>query len=208
MTESYKTSFDYVLGCDPGPEHCAFALVKTTPSPSLVDCAYVPNEVICRSHGRDFLAALDRHSGRGAIREALMNRGGVLFAFEKCAVQAGGANAMVFETCMMAGELRREARAQLWDACAFSPSDWRYIVAGRGNANDTIIRNILLTLLPECDTITRSCSTGIKKMLKLRKPITSHLRDAVGVALSEGYCQYRSGSDWKRFPARLEVHCG
>lgn len=208
MISFLKSEYEFVLGCDPGPEHSAFALLDMRKR-EVMDVAYVPNVKFGACTGyQSFVSLLCREGSSGKFYDTLLNDyGKSAFVFEKCGVQAGGANAMVFETCMTAGEIRHLAGLML-PSYAFLPSDWRYILSGKGSANDTIIRNILLTLTPNCDTITRSYSTKAKKMLNLKKPITSHLRDAAGVALASGFLDYRKGLEITQFPARLEVHCG
>ena len=209
MIKFFERPSKWILGCDPGPEHSAFALLKCddeTHKPSVEAVSYVENELINLHDWREFWMILD---GFGEGSFVNITGTGLTYAFERCSVQAGGANAMVFETCMVAGELRYIMRRNLMCSMhSFSPSDWRYILTGKGCANDANVRAILLTLVPDCDTILRSYSKKAKKMYELKKPITSHLRDAVGVALATGFVNYRRGLTLDQFPARLEVHCG
>lgn len=206
MMKFFEPADEWILGCDPGPEHSAFALVHCADGKArLRSVSYVENELITLHDWNEFTILLESFGSGGFAPVA----GKVLYAFERCAVQSGGANSMVFETCMVAGEVRYIMRRnQLCRMCAFSPSDWRYILTGKGCANDANVRNLLLTLLPECDTICRSYSRKAKEMYGLRKPITSHLRDAVGVAMATGFVGYRRGLTLGQFPARLEVTCG
>lgn len=210
MIKFFEKPSKWILGCDPGPEHSAFALLRcddATRNPSVEAVSYVSNAGV---------AALDCESlwgyltGCGSGESFAPIRGrDITYAFERCAVQAGGANAMVFETCMAAGELRYMVGSN--HNCrmhSFTPSEWRYVLTGRGCANDANVRAVLLTLVPDCDTILRGYSKKAKKMYELKKPITSHLRDAVGVALATGFVNYRRGLTLDQFPARLEVHCG
>ncbi len=210
MIKFFEKPSKWILGCDPGPEHSAFALLRcddATNNPSVEAVSYVSNANV---------AALDCESlwgyltGYGSGESFAPIRGrDITYAFERCAVQAGGANAMVFETCMTAGELRYMVGSN--HNCrmhSFTPSEWRYVLTGRGCANDANVRAVLLTLVPDCDTILRGYSKKAKKMYELKKPITSHLRDAVGVALATGFVNYRKGLTLDQFPARLEVHCG
>lgn len=209
MMKFFDKPSRYILGCDPGPEHSAFALLEVdgvSGTPSVKAVSYAENDLISLHDWREFPTLLESF-GSGEFSEAF--RHDLTYAFERCSVQAGGANAMVFETCMAAGEIRYVMRRfLLCRICAFSPSDWRYILTGKGCANDANVRNLLLTLLPECDTICRSYSKKAKDMYGLRKPITSHLRDAIGVAMATGFVGYRKGLTLSQFPARLEVHCG
>lgn len=208
MIKFFEAPSKYILGCDPGPEHSAFALLATdqfSGKPSVKAVSYVENDLINLHDWREFPTLLSEF-GSGKFETLPLP---LTYAFERCSVQAGGANAMVFETCMVAGELRYIMRRnQFCQMCSFSPSDWRYILTGKGCANDANVRNLLLTLLPECDTICRSYSKKAKDMYGLRKPITSHLRDAIGVAMTTGFVGYRKGLTLSQFPARLEVHCG
>lgn len=206
MMKFFEPDKEWILGCDPGPEHSAFALLRCERGKAeLKAVSYVENELITLHDWNEFTILLESFGSGGFARVA----GPVLYAFERCSVQAGGANSMVFETCMVAGEIRYIMRRnQLCRMCSFSPSDWRYILTGKGCANDANVRNLLLTLLPECDTIVRSYSRKAKEMYGLKKPITSHLRDAVGVAMATGFVGYRKGLELSQFPARLEVTCG
>ena len=209
MIKFFERPSKWILGCDPGPEHSAFALVKcddATRKPSVEAVSYVENELINLHDWNEFWMLLDRF-GEGSFAD--ITGTGLTYVFERCSVQAGGANAMVFETCMVAGEIRYIIRRnKMCSMHSFSPSDWRYILTGKGCANDANVRAILLTLVPDCDTILRSYSKKAKKMYELKKPITSHLRDAIGVALATGFVNYRKGLTLDQFPARLEVHCG
>lgn len=209
MIKFFENPSKWILGCDPGPEHSAFALLKCddeTHKPSIEAVSYVENELINLHDWSEFWMILDGF-GKGSFIN--IAGAGVTYAFERCAVQAGGANAMVFETCMVAGEIRYVMRRNpMCSMHSFTPSEWRYILTGKGCANDANVRAILLTLVPDCDTILRGYSKKAKKMYELKKPITSHLRDAVGVALATGFVNYRRGLTLDQFPARLEVHCG
>lgn len=210
MIKFFERPSKWILGCDPGPEHSAFALVKcddATHKPSVEAVSYVSNANVAALSCESLWNYL---TGYGSGESFAPIRGShITYAFERCSVQAGGANAMVFETCMTAGELRYMVGSN--PHCrmhSFSPSEWRYMLTGKGCANDANVRAVLLTLVPECDTILRSYSKKAKKMYELKKPITSHLRDAVGVALATGFVNYRKGLTLDQFPARLEVHCG
>ena len=212
MKEFFKSDYDFIIGCDPGPAHSAFALVYCDGmDPDVVDMAYVPNGRIAEVRDpSEFYKLLDEcsDSNKYFTESVTAKASTCAFVFEKCGVQAGGANALVFETCMTAGAIRQLMGHLANDSFAFSPSDWRYVLTGKGSANDTIVRNVLLTLTPNCDILSRRFSTKAKKELNLKKPITSHVRDAAGVALALGLLTYRTGNDIKRFPARTEVHCG
>ena len=209
MIKFFERPSKWILGCDPGPEHSAFALVKCddeTRRPSVEAVSYVENVLINLHDWNEFWMLLGRF-GEGSF--AYIADAGLTYAFERCSVQAGGANAMVFETCMVAGEIRYIMRRnKMCSMHSFSPSEWRYMLTGKGCANDANVRAVLLTLVPECDTILRRYSKKAKKMYELKKPITSHLRDAIGVALATGFVNYRKGLTLDQFPARLEVHCG
>lgn len=209
MIKFFERPSKWILGCDPGPEHSAFALIKcddATHKPSVEAVSYVENDLINLHDWNEFWMLLGVF-GEGSFAD--ITGTGLTYAFERCSVQAGGANAMVFETCMVAGEIRYIMRRnKMCSMHSFSPSEWRYMLTGKGCANDANVRSILLTLVPECDTILRSYSKKAKKMYELKKPITSHLRDAVGVALATGFVNYRKGLTLDQFPARLEVHCG
>lgn len=203
----YKAPARIVLGCDPGPRCCAFALIDNGESlrdPAIVNLAYVPNK---RLNGNGSDRMFLKYGMDGYKHDELDTEA---FVFEKCSVQGGGANSMVFETCMMAGMLRYEMGTYVGlNSCyAFSPSDWRYVVTGKGGADDSMVRNFLLDILPDSDSIVRNFSTRMKKALNLTKPITPHLRDAIGVALAAGMASTVKGVDLKQFTAFPEYNCG
>lgn len=210
MIKFFERPSKWILGCDPGPEHSAFALIEcddATHKPTVEAVSYVSNANVAALDCASLWNYLTLYGSGESFAPIRGSR--ITYAFERCSVQAGGANAMVFETCMTAGELRYMVGSN--PHCrmhSFSPSDWRYILTGKGCANDANVRAILLTLVPDCDTILRSYSKKAKKMYELKKPITSHLRDAIGVALATGFVNYRKGLTLDQFPARLEVHCG
>lgn len=210
MTKFFTKPSGLVVGCDPGPQHSAFALLDCRgASPFVSAVAYVPNEALHHAYATDLHYVLRDYGEDGGRFASLGGFGKMTFAFERCSVQAGGANAMVFETCMMAGEIRHMVReAGCDDMHSFTPSEWRYVLTGQACAKDANVRAVLLTLDPECDILSRKYSTKAKKMLGLKKPITSHLRDAIGVAYACGFVGYRKGLSLEQFPARLEVHCG
>lgn len=209
MMKFFKKPSDWILGCDPGPEHCAFALLDCRNEPRVSALCYAPNAELSELCERDFVRMLGEWSGMNFLPVDSGRR--LVYAFERCSVQAGGANALVFETCMMAGEMRHMMRRFLLseeDMHSFTPSEWRYVLTGQACAKDANVRAVLLTLDPECDILSRKYSTKAKKMLGLKKPITSHLRDAIGVAYACGFVGFRKGLELSQFPARLEVHCG
>lgn len=209
MNQFFQAPSEIILGCDPGPQHSAFAVINCKDGGLAVDAvAYLPNKEISEEciSVRGILGMIwDRGVVEAPCKYDLDK---MVYVFEKCSVQAGGANSLVFETSMTAGELRHIISPCVKGAYAFSPSDWRYILTGKGCANDTIVRQTLLTILPKYDIICRSYSSKAKKALNLKKPITSHLRDAAGVALAAGFLDYRKGLKLSQFPARLEVTCG
>ena len=206
MMKFFKKPSDWILGCDPGPEHSAFALVDCRKTPRVAALSYVPNDEINLTGTSAFVSLLD---GWSDMDFSPVGGQSITYAFERCAVQTGGANAMVFETCMVAGELRYILRRNPFlEMHSFTPSEWRYVITGKGSAKDANVRDVLLTLFPECDILCRSYSRKAKAMHELKKPITPHLRDAIGVAAACGLVGFRQGLELSQFPARLEVHCG
>lgn len=205
MKKFFSPVSEWTIGCDPGPAHCAFALVHVDEA---VDFAYAPNDALaqCRTW-EDFVQCLDAvavNCSWAKVRDPA-------FALEKCGARFGmSGNALLFETCMAAGVVRAIAmRGPAPETTfAFSPSDWRYVLVGKGGAKDANVRDVLLTLLPECDTLVRQCSKESKVKMSLTKPITSHLRDALGVALATGFVEYRTGKPVYDFPMWTEVRCG
>lgn len=177
-----------VVGCDPGPTHCAFVALKLSPeAPGLVDAEclgaeYLPNSVIESTlYGRNSFPSLQGHAVD-------------VFAYEQVACQGCLVGKTVFDTCSMSGVLRRIFRceANARKIVAFTPSDWRYITCGRGNAKDSETRMALK------DYGVKGLEEEINKAAKavratLSKPCTPHLRDAAGVAIAVAIVNYRLG---------------
>lgn len=208
MTEFFEAVHPYVIGCDPGPKHSAFALIGTNPGPRLVDLAYVRNRDLSKvADWTHFVRALDDAS----LNRTFHTLAASAIALEKCGARFGiSGNALLFETCMAAGVVRSLADRgpEPGLAFAFAPADWRYVLCGKGGAKDTNVRDILLTVMPDCDRLVKRCSKELKKKMNLTKPITSHLRDAIGVALATGFVKYRTGKPVHDFPMWTEVRCG
>lgn len=181
-----------IVGCDPGPERCAFASLRVKDDGELevTGLAYPSNREIHRAHTwNEFVD--------GVLSDGCWGRFPRLpddpcLVFEKCGTQGVAPGQLTFETCMMAGEVRHIAHPEI-PVYAFTPGDWRYVATGKAGANDSIIRGVLLDIIPEHDILVRKFSKEARSMYGLDKSITSHLRDALGTALSVGMLSYRRG---------------
>ena len=129
------------LGCDPGPTHCAFVLARVPfmhiplPTAEVIGAWYGPNKMI----GLD----LPGHVGfAGAVRNTH------IFAYESCGSQGSVPGETTFETAAMGGEVRAMMRPRVNATYMFSPDRWRYMLCGRGNANDRAIAEGLRALFP------------------------------------------------------------
>lgn len=180
-----------IVGCDPGPEHCAFAAISVDGRNISVDAlAYPPNREIRRA--RIWNEFVDGCLMDGCFGEFPRLPDSPCLVFEKCGTQGVAPGQLTFETCMMAGEIRHIAHPEI-PVYAFTPGDWRYVVTGRAGANDSIIRSVLLDILPEHDILVKKFSKEARVKYGLTKGITSHLRDALGTALAIGMLRYRRG---------------
>lgn len=175
-----------VVGCDPGPTHCALVALRLSPeAPGLVDAEcigaeYLPNQELETTR-------YDRLSMPSAQGNAVD-----LFAFERVSCQGRIVGKTVFDTCSMSGVLRRIFRCEAGarKIVAFNPSDWRYIVCGIGNAKDSEVRTALkgYNVKGLEDEINKAAKAA---RATLARPCTSHLRDAAGVAFAVAMINYR-----------------
>lgn len=166
-----------VVGCDPGPTHSAFARVEFKDGElACTYAAYLPNRELLEMRPEDFAR---RMTGQPA---------GV-FAYEKTANHGRVVGALVFDTCAASGMIRYLARASglaVNAVYAISPSMWRYLTVGFGAAKDPDTKKALTEVLNvrDADRWVKLENARAKAGYGLTKPCTSHLRDAIGVAVA------------------------
>lgn len=163
-----------VIGCDPGPVHCAFARVRRGADGALrlVALAYPRwDELLGDPRG-------------GPLREVVAG-GRFAFAYEKVTCRYGASvGATTYDTCRNSGvAVAAMARAGAESAMALGTVDWRCALGGRANLTDAEVRAGLLAALgPESDAAFRRAARAAKEAYSLPKPVGGHLRDAAGVA--------------------------
>lgn len=164
----------HVVGCDPGPEHCAFARVLRLPDSRLaVVAAAYPS----------YRELID---GGARVLGELFPKGGFAFCYEKVTSRYGACpGATTYDTCRNSGLALRWAVDNGADrAYGLGTVDWRVALGGRTNLSDAEVRAELVRVLgPEQDKAVAGMAKSLKQQYKLEKPIGCHLRDAVGVAV-------------------------
>lgn len=189
----------YSMGCDPGPTHCAFVLAHVPfmkipePVASVMGAWYVPNNEIG--------PALLTHTDLGRLAHLAH-----IFAYESCGSQGSVPGETTFETAAMGGEVRAMMRPRVNATYMFSPDRWRYMLCGRGNANDRAIAEGLRALFPAtgggADPYTGTkAKPGPLWALRVAGAGGNavHLRDALGVALAPMLIRFRCGMDPEAF---------
>lgn len=174
-----------VVGCDPGPEFCAYALVAREGSRLVLSTV----QYICVS---ELLRPFQPRPTPDERARPEFNRvfGGLLgdkfvFAFEKMTTRYGAIpGATVFDTCRNSGVCLASAVSYgAVHVYAISPSDWRLAFCGASNATDAATRAALIECFGSgAEGAIQAESKRAKTAYGLSKPVTSHLRDAVGVA--------------------------
>lgn len=175
---------DFVIGCDPGPERCAFALVRRTAPDALAV------EGVAYPLWTDLLGGID------AAGTLVPHRGGFAFAYEKVTSRYGACpGATTYDTCRNAGVcVARLVRAGASAVYGLGTVDWRVALGGRTNLSDAEVHAELRRILPrESEDLVNSEARRLKKEYNLDKPIGCHLRDAVGVAVG-AYLMKRHGT--------------
>ena len=187
-----------IMGCDPGPTHCAFVLIRSPAMPmpkavaAILGAWYVPNREI-----NLVLSFVVREFSSMKLDA---------FAYESCGSQGSVPGESTFETAAMGGEARSVLRSHVNATYSFSPDRWRYALCGRGNAKDKDVAEGLRALFPASGggadpTMGTKAQPG--PLWALRAAGTGgnavHLRDAVGVALAPLLIRYRSGVDPEQF---------
>lgn len=177
---------DFVLGCDPGPERCALALVRRDGDtldvtaldyPAWQELAASPGCALAR------VVPSNPHTPFALAYEKVTSRYGAM------------PGATTYDTCRNSGivicaAVRTETRA----VYALGTVDWRVALGGRSNLKDSEVRAELVRLLgEETDSRVTAVAKSLKKEYNLPKPIGCHLRDAIGVAVG-AYLMRRRGT--------------
>lgn len=176
---------DFVLGCDPGPERCAFALVRR-------DGDTLDVEALDYPAWQDLAASPTRALARVVPRTCAP----FALAYEKVTSRYGAMpGATTYDTCRNSGVVMGAAvRANAEAVYALGTVDWRVALGGRSNLKDSEVRAELVRLLgEEADSRVTAVAKSLKKEYNLPKPIGCHLRDAVGVAVG-AYLMSRRGT--------------
>lgn len=184
-----------VVGCDPGPEYSAFVEL-TVGLDGYVHCdraAYVSNEDLKAMHGGATLG--DSH----LTTRKSFNTSPLVFAYERVSNQGRIVGKLVFDTCAISGDICRHMRHDMRaDAImSFTPSRWRYIITGLGNAKDSETRVALddMAVSGLAETLSAAAKAA-KREYALTKSSLPHLRDAAGVALSVLLAWDKLGDDF------------
>ena len=173
-----------VIGCDPGPDRCALALVEYDGSFFHVrGLAYPRWDSMFGTSCTDLAAVLPFF-------------GDFSFAYEKVTTRYGAVpGATTYDTCRNAGVLIGVmVRAGASAVYGLGTVDWRVALGGRTNIKDSETRAALISILgSDQDKFISAEAAKLKKEYNLDKPIGSHLRDAVGVAIG-AYLMKRHGT--------------
>lgn len=165
-----------VVGCDPGPEYCAFAgVARVGNSLVLGGLAYVPMKDLVT--GIMLARTLDVLDG--------MLRRPFCFVYEKMTARFGSLpGATVFDTARNSGVcLAAAAVSGARSIYAVSPVDWRVAFANRASLRDSETRAALIDFFGEdADKRLQKYASARKRELGLKQTIGCHLRDAAGVA--------------------------
>lgn len=173
-----------VVGCDPGPEFCAFALVLRDGAVlRLAETRYIPvgdliDSMVCGSVRNSWLNA--RRSFTSVKADAPF-----VFAFEKMSTRYGAVpGATTFDTCRNSGICQAHATlAGAKKVYGLSASDWRVAFGGSPHMKDSETRAEIINLFGEdADREIQRVSKAAKERHSLDKPVSGHMRDAVGVA--------------------------
>lgn len=176
----------FMIGCDPGPERCALALVIRN---DVIGCLQV--EGVAYPRWEDIL-----DESPSAISAVIPMMGGMSLAYEKVTSRYGACpGATTYDTCRNSGVvLARFVRAGITAAYGLGTADWRVALGGRTNLSDAEVHAELKRILPdESEDLVNSEAKRLKKCYNLDKPIGCHLRDAVGVAVG-AYLMKRHGT--------------
>lgn len=193
---SQRSELIAILGCDPGPEYSALAMVvarKDTLKPCCSGAAFISNEDLNACNSKwDVITQFFPYGCRSLVDFPMV------FSYERVANQGRIVGKQVFDTCAMSGSLCRHARHDLKvDAIAsFTPSGWRYIVTGLGNAKDSETRRVLEDFdIEYMKEHLNNASRFAKTRYNYAKSCMPHLRDAIGAALANFLTWQRMGDE-------------
>ncbi len=175
-----------VLGCDPGPTHCAFALVTRQGNKlTLASVDYAP------------VARLVSYSTGAAPQWPVTAWSRPFaFAFEKVTTRYGSVpGATTFDTCRNSGvALVAAAAAGAEEAYGLATTDWRVALGGSPRMKDSEVRRELIELFgEEADKYVARRAREMKESLRIKEPPACHIRDAIGVAVGT-YLMKRRGA--------------
>lgn len=204
--EARKAGPVYVIGCDPGPEKSAFACVKFfaggRPLTELSAAYYISNLDLSDSRASAFIM----HGLLRYVPGPVLAPAPVFLSYETCGNQGRQAGAGTFETAAMGGEIRRAFRPYVAGTYAFSPSDWRYALVGRGNAKTPDIYaefgGFFVSSVVCADPLkgTKDEPGPLRRLHEAGKGGNmEHMKDALGVALALDRVRYRSARDPEEF---------
>ena len=184
-----------VVGCDPGPEYSAFVEI-TVGLDGYVHCdraAYVSNKAL------NAMGCCDTLGDRYLTPRKSFNTSPLIFAYERVSNQGRIVGKLVFDTCAISGDVCRHMRHDMRASAimSFTPSRWRYIVTGLGNAKDSETRVALddLAVSGLADALSAAAKAA-KREYTLTKSSLPHLRDAAGVAISALLVWDKLGDDF------------
>ena len=174
-----------VVGCDPGPEHCALILVEHSENGFNIcgGCYPTWQEIMTKGSSVNEVIPFGRH---------------FVFAYEKVTTRYGAVpGATTYDTCRNAGVCVARF-SQLADAVyALGTVDWRVALGGRTNLKDSEVRAELINILGKTgEGVIGAIAKRYKDAYKLDKPIGCHLRDAAGVAIG-AFLMKRHGTSVK-----------
>lgn len=173
-----------VVGCDPGPERCALALVSYNGTFSIQGLAYPKWEAMLGTDCKEYASVIPSCGSS------------YVFAYEKVTARYGAVpGATTFDTCRNAGVVvSAMVRAGVDQVFGLGTVDWRVALGGRTNLKDSETRAALIQILgKDADAFITAEASRLKKAYGLEKPIGCHLRDAVGVAIG-AYLMKRHGT--------------
>ena len=165
-----------VIGCDPGPDHCAIARVTRCRDNTLVVVAGA------YPHWHELVTGVMKTTAGVVVPPDR----GFVFAYEKVTSRYGACpGATTYDTCRNAGvALSWMANRGASHVFGLGTVDWRVALGGRANLSDSEVRAELTRVLGlEQEKVISGMAKTLKKVYNLDKPIGCHLRDAVGVAV-------------------------
>lgn len=161
-----------VVGCDPGPEHCAFVALERRGDGTLT------------LRGAAYPEWRELVTDPGALAKVVPDAE-FAFAYEKVTSRYGAMpGATTYDTCRNAGvALVRMVQAGAKAVYGLGTVDWRVALGGRTNLSDAEVHAALVSVLgEEQDRTLSALAKEIKKWYNMPRPVGCHLRDAAGTA--------------------------